>query len=208
MSNLKHFFHYHKGTPKEKSIKIAASFLMASMLFTWGFSSLWSQAAQEQAAFLTDLLPEPSVVRVGVDAATLSRAINQNFVQLKNFQRLASNLPRAQRKPLAAQLVELLRTHAQAKLCYQSGDFGCAKTALQNLQIGLSAISSGPGPLPAIGPGPLPASGPGPLPASGPGPLPPNVQSSSGPLPATPVQSGPGPLPAEVQSGPGPLPAP
>lgn len=155
---------------------------------------MWSQAAQEQAKFITDLLPKQAITRVGADAATLAQAINQNFIYLKQVQHALSNLPRQQRKQVATQLVGLLRTHAQAKSCYQSGNLACAKESLQILQTGLSAFSSGPGPLPAIGPGPLPASGPGPLPASsGPGPLPANVQSGPGPLPAI----GPGPLPAD-----------
>lgn len=203
MQNLKHFFHYHKGTTQEKSVKIAASFLMASMLFTYGFSSLWSQAAQERAVFLNNLLAEPSAVRVGVEAASLPRQINQSLLQIKQIQHALPNLPRRERALLTVKVFELLRLHDLAKNCYRAGNVACAQQANQTLQ----SVMSGPGPLPAIGPGPLPASsGPGPLPAnvqSGPGPLPANVQSGPGPLPA----SGPGPLPADVQSGPGPLPA-
>lgn len=167
MSNLKHFFHYHKGTAQEKSIKIAASFLMASMLFTYGFSSLWSQASQEQAAFLNNLLAEPSAVRVGAEAANLPRQINQSFLQIKQLQHALPNLPRVERAQLTVKVFELLRLHDLAKNCYKAGNFACAEQASRTLQ----SAMTGPGPI-GTGPGPIGSveTGPGPI-GTGPGPI-------------------------------------
>lgn len=191
MQNLRHFFHYHKGTAQEKSIKIAASFLMASMLFTYGFSSMWSQAAQEQATFLNNLLAEPSAVRVGVEAANLPRQINQGFLQIKQLQRALPNLPRRERALLTVQVFELLRLHDLAKNCYKAGNFACAEQTANFLSSRLGQLQTGAGPLPAIG-GEV-QTGAGPLPAKGG-----QVQTGAGPLPAVgeQVQTGAGPLPA------------
>lgn len=182
MQNLKHFFHYHKGTPKEKTIKIAASFLMASMLFTYGFSSMWSQAAQEQAAFLNNLLAEPSAVRVGVEAANLPRQINQSFLQIKQLQHALPNLPRRERALLAVQVFELLRLHDLAKNCYKAGNFSCAEQATNLLSSKLGQLQTGAGPLPAIGS---------------------EVQTGAGPLPSKggELKTGAGPLPAQPNGG-------
>lgn len=173
MQNLKHFVHYHKGTPPEKTIKIVGSFLILFTVLVSAWAGQLSVASEQETAFIAEFLPEPSYARVGVEEANLPRAINQSFLQIKRLQRSLPDLPREKRVKLTVKVFELSRLHDLAKNCYKAGNFSCAEQAVQKMSMGPTPLPAmGPTPLPAMGPTPLPAMGPTPLPAAGPTPLP------------------------------------
>lgn len=76
MKNLCYFCHYHRGDTREKTIKIAGSLVIVTMIFILGGAAQISQAAQEYSAFTVGLLPEP-----GYLIAQVATEPGQNLVQ-------------------------------------------------------------------------------------------------------------------------------
>lgn len=66
MRNLCYFCHYHQGNRKEKTVKIAGSFLIVLSLLVWGMSSSQIQAAERYIDFTSSLLPEP-IFKISAD---------------------------------------------------------------------------------------------------------------------------------------------
>src|SRR3989338_11267884 len=60
MRNLRYFCHYHTGDAREKTIKIAGSFFIATAFFTWGFSASSTVASEQYLEIAAELIPEAS----------------------------------------------------------------------------------------------------------------------------------------------------
>lgn len=80
MRNLRYFFHYHKGCPWEKAVKIVGSFFIVMPLFSLGFSLPFTQAADNYLQIAAELLPEPApmpapVVEVKPEPAPVAQPV-------------------------------------------------------------------------------------------------------------------------------------